>query len=151
MAKKKDELNWQLPAPKQLLDKVEEIGKKEGRTRNAQAIWFLREGVNMYNNEYEPIKKENIMSERRMYQIENGEERVKWSDEDREIKRDFWGMLRAENLGSKLEGLRVGVLRSLSNDTCLVVTNGKGYGDIALEPALIDEATGEITIKSKGA
>ncbi len=46
-----EELNWQLPAPKQLLDKVEEIGKKEGRTRNAQAIRLLKEGVNMYNND----------------------------------------------------------------------------------------------------
>ena len=51
MAKKKEELNWQLPAPKQLLEKVEEIGKKEGRTRNAQAIRILQEGVNIYNNE----------------------------------------------------------------------------------------------------
>ena len=38
----------------------------------------------------------------------------------------------------------------MSNDRCLVVTNGEGYGAIALELGLIDEATGEITIKGKG-
>lgn len=56
MAKKKEELNWQLPAPKQLLDKVEEIGKKEGRTRNAQAIWFLKEGVMLHINPSNELK-----------------------------------------------------------------------------------------------
>jgi len=57
MTKKDEELNWQLPAPRQLLDKVEEIGKKEGRTRNAQAIWLLREGVMLYINKSDKHKR----------------------------------------------------------------------------------------------
>ena len=59
MVKDSEELNWQLPGPKQLLEEVEGIGKKEGRTRNAQAIWFLREGVMLYTNKSDKHKKEN--------------------------------------------------------------------------------------------
>jgi len=48
---KKEQTNWQLPATKDLMDKIEKIGKAEGRTRNAQAVRFLRESINMYNND----------------------------------------------------------------------------------------------------
>lgn len=37
--------HWQLLAPRSLLNEITAIGRAEGRTRNKQAIWLLREAI----------------------------------------------------------------------------------------------------------
>jgi len=44
-----DMFNLQTEIPTELRDAIEEIAKKEDRTRNEQIIRFLKEGVNRHN------------------------------------------------------------------------------------------------------
>jgi len=45
----KGKFDLQLEVDQKLLDQIEEIGKKEDRTRNGQVIKFLRESVDRYS------------------------------------------------------------------------------------------------------
>ncbi len=44
----KGKFDLQLEVDQELLDQIEEIGKKEDRTRNGQVMKFLRDGVAFY-------------------------------------------------------------------------------------------------------